>query len=419
MNTEKIDTAELVAELDGILKIPSVATAGDEMYPFGIECDYALDYILELCRGYGFRVKKCGNLTGWAEIGEGKEMVGILAHLDVVPAGDGWKYPPYGCTFADGRLYGRGISDDKGPAMLCIWAMKRLLDSGKRIDRRIRIIFGLTEEAGEWKDMKYYCQHEELPTFGFTPDACFPVAYLEKGILMFNIIIPKKGLEIDSIVGGKAYNIVPDHCEAVVGQKKIISVGKSAHGSEPIKGNNAIIAVADKLGGKLGSFIKTHFNPQCDGEGLGCKLSDSESGELTLNLGMIESDEENVTFCVDVRYPISTTGDKVVEKVRATLAGEGAIVKKIGEKAPVYMDRQSELVKKLTAVYCDITGTSAEPYGMGGGTYARAMPNIIAFGAHLPEDEGTEHQANENVKLESFLKALEIYTQAIERLARE
>jgi len=166
---------EFYEALDGLMKIESVATDGDAVYPFGEGSAKALDYMLALCDELGFRTKRCSNLLGYAEIGEGDEMVGILAHLDVVPAGSGWDYPPFALTrvTVDGenRLYGRGVCDDKGPAMMCVYAMKKLMDSGKKLNRRVRIIFGLTEERGEWIDMEYYVNHEELPTYGFTPDA--------------------------------------------------------------------------------------------------------------------------------------------------------------------------------------------------------------------------------------------------------
>ena len=140
---------EFIDSLRGLLSIPSVAIDGDEKYPFGESCSRALDYMLNLCDSFGFRTKRCSNLLGYAEIGEGDELVGILAHLDVVPEGTGWDYPAFGLTEVDDKIYGRGISDDKGPAMMCVYAMKKLLDSGKKLDRRVRIIFGLTEERGE------------------------------------------------------------------------------------------------------------------------------------------------------------------------------------------------------------------------------------------------------------------------------
>ena len=118
--------------------------------------------------------KTCENRIGWAEIGEGEQLIGILAHLDVVPAGNDWDYPPYDLTIEDGQMYGRGVVDDKGPAFCAVMAMKELLDSGVPLKKRVRIIFGCQEEAGDWLDMQYYREHEELPSYGFTPDADFP-----------------------------------------------------------------------------------------------------------------------------------------------------------------------------------------------------------------------------------------------------
>lgn len=78
----------------------------------------------------GFQTRDVDGHCGWCEYGEGEEMVAVLCHLDVVPAGDGWHYPPYDCTWAEGRIYGRGVIDDKGPAAAALYALKAVRDSG-------------------------------------------------------------------------------------------------------------------------------------------------------------------------------------------------------------------------------------------------------------------------------------------------
>lgn len=175
----------------GLIAIESVAAPGSsEEEPFGPGPAAALKYMLELCASMGFRTKNCDGRVGWAEIGQGDEMVGILCHLDVVPAGTGWDYPPFAMTLVGDRAYGRGTTDDKGPAMCCVYAMKDILNSGVTLKRRIRIIFGLSEETGVWEDMTYYTAHEERPVFGITPDADFPAIYGEKGILGIELRMP-------------------------------------------------------------------------------------------------------------------------------------------------------------------------------------------------------------------------------------
>lgn len=415
-----MENKDFMSALAGLLSIKSVAVDGDGDTPFGEGCKQALDYMLNLCESLGFRTKRCGNLLGWAEIGEGEELIGILAHLDVVPEGSGWEYPAFGCTRVDGKIYGRGISDDKGPAMMCVWAMKELLESGRKLNRRIRIIFGLTEERGEWKDMEYYKQHEELPTFGITPDASFPAVYGEKGILVLKLTLPLEGSGVESITGGTAHNMVPDSCAAVVNGKEYSAVGKSAHGSLPEKGINAILRLMTELdsvdGGKLTKFMTEKFGETCDGSLIGCALSDAQSGKLSLNVGVIETVGENIELTVDIRYPVTYKGADVAEIIRRECEPYGVSVEIDEDKAPVYMDKNGPLIGALMSVYREETGDDTEAFVMGGGTYARAMGNIVAFGPLFPNSPETEHQKNEYM-LESDLElARRIYKKALERM---
>ena len=412
---------EFIDALRGILSIPSVAVDGDEKHPFGENCSKALDYMLELCGSFGFRTKRCSNLLGYAEIGEGDELVGILAHLDVVPEGSGWEYPAFGLTEVGDRIYGRGISDDKGPAMMCVFAMKKLLESGKKLDRRIRIIFGLTEERGEWIDMNWYKEHEELPTFGFTPDASFPAVYGEKGILVLNLKMPLTGSGVDFVSGGQAHNMVADHCTAKIGDKTFTAEGKSAHGSLPHKGVNAILKLMGELNGtnpgKLSDFVTKKFGNTCDGSLIGCALSDEQSGALTLNVGMIGVENDEIVITIDIRYPVTMKGGDITAIIENECSPFGVSVEKESDSAPIYTDKNGSLITSLMDVYRLVTGDKTEAFVMGGGTYARAMPNIVAFGPLFPSSPETEHQKNEYMLTKDIETALRIYELALEKLA--
>ncbi|MCI8387200.1 MAG: M20 family metallopeptidase [Clostridiales bacterium] len=411
---------DFMEALDGLLKIKSVAVDGDGDAPFGEGCKEALDYMLSLCAGFGFRTKKCGNMLGWAEIGEGDEMIGILAHLDVVPEGSGWEYPAFGCTVVGDRVYGRGVNDDKGPALMCVYAMKELLDSGCKLNRRIRIIFGLTEERGEWTDMKYYVETEELPTFGITPDATFPAVYGEKGILVFRMRMPLAGSGVDSISGGSAHNVVPDACEAVVGGQKFSAVGKSVHGSCPEKGENAILKLMAEVNEaapcKLSKLVTEKFGLTCDGSLIGCALSDSESGALTLNVGVIEVIGDEVVVTVDIRYPVTYKGSDILDIIRRETTPYGVEIELDEDKAPIYKDKDSAFIRALMDVYREETGDDTEAFVMGGGTYARAMPNIVAFGPALPNSADVAHQKNEYMLVSEIELARRIYKKTLERM---
>ncbi len=416
-------TPDFYENLKGILKIPSVAVDGDERYPFGKDCEDALDYMLDLCKGFGFRTKKCANMLGYAEIGDGEEMLGILVHLDVVPAGNDWEYPAFDLTriTVDGeeRLIGRGIDDDKGPALICVYAMKALVDSGVKLNRRVRIIFGLTEERGAWIDMDYYCKTEELPTFGFTPDASFPTAYGEKGIAHFELRMKKSEAGVDEVFGGNAANMVPDKCTCIVNGKTFTGVGKSAHGSTPLIGKNAILDCFKKINAEapcgLSDFICRCFDEKCDGSLIGCAVSDEPSGELTLNVGVASIDGDDVVITIDIRYPVTASFSKIESKIIESLKKYNVKVVTLENKAPVYFDKDSALIKTLCKIYNKHSGKNAEPFVMGGGTYARAMPNIVSFGAGMSD---SAHQKNEYVPEAKVDEAYKIYTDAILELTK-
>lgn len=415
-----MDNKDFIDALTGLLSIKSVSVDGDDDAPFGKGCAEALDYMLNLCDSFGFRTKKCSNLTGYAEIGEGTEIIGILVHLDVVPEGSGWDYPAFGCTVVDGKIYGRGVSDDKGPAMMCVFAMKELLESGRKLNRRIRIIFGLTEERGVWKDMNYYKETEELPTFGFTPDATFPAVYGEKGILVLKLKMPLIKSGVDSVSGGNAHNMVPDFASAIIGGKEYTAVGKSAHGSLPEKGINAILKLMTEINatapGKLSKFMTEKFGDTCDGSLIGCALSDKESGNLSLNVGVIEVEADNIAITIDIRYPVTYKGEDIAAIIERESAPYGVLVEIDEHKPPVYMDKNGPLITALMEVYREVTGDDREAYVMGGGTYARAMNNIVAFGPLFPNSPETEHQKNEYMLESEMNLARLIYKKALEKL---
>ena len=206
---------ELLKSLQELLAIESVARR-DQEKPFGNGVAQALDYTLSLCQRMGFHTKNADGLYGYAEIGDGAEIIGCLGHLDVVPAGDGWHYPPYAGTIDGGRLYGRGTIDDKGPTLIALFAAHDVAQAyeraGKPMPRRIRFIFGQTEESGPWDDMAAYVAHEEPVRFGFTPDADFPAIYCEKGILRLHLTMPLTDSGILNAKGGTVVNMVPDAC---------------------------------------------------------------------------------------------------------------------------------------------------------------------------------------------------------------
>lgn len=441
---------QIITEIQKLVGIPSVKYDGksiedynkeigeEQNAPYGKNIKSALEYALELCHSLGFKTKNIGGYVGYAEVGEGQEMVGILGHLDVVPAGENWSYPPFKGTIVDDKLYGRGVLDDKGPMVACIYAVKALMSLEYKFNKRIRLIFGTDEEC-DWEDMPHYVESEELPTMGFTPDADFPATYGEKGILQFDIIVELGDQATDfTISGGECYNSVPDECQATIQlidgtHLDMLKKGKAAHGSTPEMGENAIALLMEEINnlkseGKiendspLARFVEFYMDKvglDYYGETAGCKLHDEESGDLTFNVGMIHVEGNKVIISIDIRYPVTFDYAKILENLTEHLKIPllNVTIANPIELPPIYSDKEGALITNLMSVYKEITGDEREPMTMGGATYARTMENIVAFGPLFPGREDTVHQKDEYIFLEDLRSITEIYAKAIKKLA--
>ena len=410
---------DLLEALERLIRIPSVS--GTEAVAD------ALTEALDLCEELGFRTKNCDSRIGWAEIGQcsddasGGPLIGILCHLDVVPPGDGWQHDPFSCTLENGRLYGRGVMDDKGPAVAAILAMKDLLDKGGPQRGRIRIIFGCMEETGDWEDMEYYKTHEEIPDFGFTPDADFPAIYGEKGIAMVALSVKAADSGFIYIEGGEVPNMVPDWCSAVLADgTELSATGRAAHGSTPEDGENAITKLMEQAAERDCAFARFYcetIGRRLDGSGCGCGFSDAESGDLTFNAGCIAIEDDKLVLHADIRYPVTIALDTVLNGLKDAVRPYGVEVSLRTAMNPVFMDPNGAVFSGLMAAYKTVTGvTDPKPLVIGGGTYARAMDNIVAFGPVFPGRECTEHQRDEYILLDDLEKSREIYCLAMENL---
>lgn len=421
-----MDQQQFLDALCGLMAIESVAMTDPTLeMPYGSGPAKALDYVLDLCGKLGIRTVNRDGKTAWAEIGAGEEIVGILGHLDVVPVGEGWSHDPKGEVCGD-RLYGRGAIDDKGPTLAALFAMKDVQDAGVPLKRRIRLIFGQSEETSRWDDMEWYKAHEELPVFGFTPDADFPALCGEKGILNFELSIPLAESGLLSIQGGEAMNMVPAQCTAAFpesdGPTAIVTTGASAHASTPEKGENAISAMMDALirrdvQSPLVDFYQAHIGYDLHGERLGCAFSDEESGQLTVNVGLARTEEARIVLSLDIRNPVTFTRQQVQSALETACAPYGITVECVKDMPPVYMDKNGKVIQAMMAVYRSVTGDDSPPKVIGGGTYARAMPGIVAFGPMRPGRECTEHEKDEYILLDDLFQAQEIYRRTIEVLA--
>lgn len=418
---------EMLKTLGGLIGIPSVRGQAEEAAPFGREIGDSLDYVLQVCREKGFRTKNESGYYGICEYGSGEDLIAVLVHLDVVPAGEGWSHEPYGLSIDDGKLYGRGVIDDKGPAVACIYALEQVARTmeaeGVQPNKRVRLIFG-TDEETSWEDMTRYRLREEMPCGGFTADADFPVVFAEKGILTFQLVMPNRETRLSEIEGGTVTNAVPASCRILYDGNVSEVMGKGAHACEPEKGKNAIATALQKLDrmgieSPLVDFWKTHLGDEPDGRLLGCDFKDDASGRLTMNMGTICMDEKEIRLGIDIRYPVSRTCEEVLAAVEAGLEGTEAHVEKVAHRDPLYLPEDSENIRILTECFARCTGQQMKPISTGGGTYARALTNIAAFGPVFPWRECTEHQADEYMYEDDFYQITEVYYHALLQLMRQ
>ena len=384
-----------------------------------------LHRVLALAQSMGFATGNLDDRVGWAEYGTGEALVAVLGHLDVVPYGSGWTKVPGTVEF--GRLYGRGATDDKGPILASLFALKEIMDSGEALTRRVRILFGTQEETG-CDDMKYYVAHGgELPTLGFTPDGEFPLIHGEKGLLIEEYACDLAPGQIVSLWGGTAANIVPALAYAVLSDgTRVECHGVAAHGAEPWRGSNAI----GKLMGKLDAlpltgqektaihFLNTRIGMETDGTSLGIAMADRQSGKLSFNLGMVRLCENTLRVTVNYRYPVTKHFEDCVPQVQAAFAQAGFRLVRSEHDEKLYLPEAHPLVQTLLGVYNKYMGEAARPICIGGGTYAKTMPNIVAFGPIFPGDEVTEHQPDEYISLTRLRQNYDMIKMAILALAK-
>lgn len=452
---------ELLESLRGLIRIKSVENLGENGLPFGQGVHDCLIYSLDLAKKLGFRAVNVDNMCGYLEAGpaDAEEMIAVLAHLDVVPEGDGWLYPAYSATIADGKLYGRGSIDNKGPLVAAMYALKAIDMLELPLKRRVRIIFGLNEETGSLGIKHYVTKGEELPVMGFTPDAEYPIINGEKGIVTGHYLRTFTDGSADALIsvdGGIAANVVPDLATAVFSSDRLApealdklrslkldgieicedesahtitvkAAGKNAHGSRPEDGINAIGKLfigLDKLllTGKFGAF--THFMAaklglHTRGRELLIAMCDEISGDLTLNLGTIKGDGQNgISFSLNIRYPVTRRFDEFKNTLECELIKAGVRQESLAHKEGIYMPPSAELIKKLSRVYEEQTGEETKLISIGGGTYAKSMPNIVAFGPLFPGDDMVEHKPNEFITLDKLRKNAQIIAAAIYELAK-
>ncbi len=417
-----------------------------EKDPFGVGVSAALTYITDLATKDGFEVTNYDNKVVEILFGRGKNNLTIMAHADVVPAGSGWKEPPFKMVEKKGVLYGRGVADDKGPLLATYYAMKALRDNGELGGYQIRFLVGGNEESGSLcMEHYFHTLKKPEPTLGFSPDSDFPLIYAEKGICTFEVKGKLKVPGLISISGGVASNAVIEKCvvkfelnndflnfimkkykrdEAEIRTADDITTvtfhGKAAHGALPELGVNAgmmtISALAEFTKDPTLVQLKKLYTP-LDASGFKCVGNSKDMGHNSSNVGLVSYDGNEISLTCNFRY-VDTCDKKVllstIKEVNKPLS-----VKVVGEAPLLYFSKESVLIKTLLQSYAEETGDfDSEPLAIGGGTYAKETSNTVAFGMQFPGWESNMHSPGEAVKKADLFKGMAVYARAIVDLGK-
>lgn len=466
----EILTREILDDLAEIVAIPSVYSTPEDGAPYGKACLAALEWFVSKARAYGLTAELIDGYCAYAEVGSGKECIGILGHLDVVPAGNGWSGDPFKMIEENGKVYGRGVGDDKGAVVVCLHALKTLKAENVPLKRRVRLIVGADEERGSSCIRHYLRSGGEVPVMSFVPDSEFPVINSEKGIA--HIILEFKDKKfadsVKYVSGAECANAVPDKATVTLdrdgalykefvracggtptaelfktrpaaqavaasgarfddyeiytaGDVTVAALGTAEHASTPEKGDNALwkligllSAYSDVIGSDWLKLVNEYVCAPDAAERLGVYVDDAKSGKTTMCLSQAELVGDTLKLLIDFRLPLGVTADFVAQKLHEK-TGCNAVVRDYHEN--LYIPEDAPLIKALLGVYRRITGDMTPPLQVGGGTYARELPNAVAFGCTPMDIDINMHRADENFPVAQLFKNYEIYLAAAKELA--
>lgn len=459
--------AALTDDLAKWIAIPSISRADRAApgAPFGPECAQILQQVLDQAEQAGFKTEQHQGYAGSVIYGEHARDIGLINHLDVVPAGDNWTFPPFTLTQHGDFVIGRGVADNKGPGVLNFYLLKLMRDLKIPLHHNLRIVYGLAEETN-MADMAWFAENGPVPDYSIVTDGMFPVNNAQKGQLSFTLNVAESGVLAD-IVAGSASNSVPDFASVRIAQADQHAVseklallqgiaaiymsikpendgaftlearGNGGHAAFPdgtLNATQVLLAALIELE-LLGdherqlaeTLVQLFASPYGESAGLG--LEDAESGKLTLNAGVWYSHHaDTLSIDCDIRYPVSWRGEQIVEMLQQQLAAT-TITLDPGwrDVAPFFLPASHPVISLLQQVWNDTTGNDDRPYAMGGVTHSKKLPNAITFGPgyrktaantpdFLSEGHGLPHGADETIHLPSLLEALPKYVIALIRL---
>ena len=446
---------EMISDLGRVLAVKSVRDLPAEGAPYGKASREALDLAAGIIKERGFEVSLFEDMILTADIGPNPPKMGILAHLDVVDAGDGWDTDPFGMTVKDGRIYGRGALDNKGPSIAAIYAMNCAGDLCPELQHGFRLLLGTGEETG-CLDIARYLEVNKPPPHVFTPDASYPMVNVEKGrtSAFFSASWEKEQAlpKVISINGGKTMNVVPDRAEAVIegfsmkdlemfcmvssaqtgtkicvnaGEEGIVVTveGKATHAATPELGVNAQTALLDMLSGMpfadskgfryICSLHRLFPHGDYKGRAIGIAMEDKISGELTLNFGVLMYSETEFSANFDSRTPACADETDLIGMIRTAFQREDITLTNQVISTCHHTPEESEFVQMLLRIYGDYTGNPTYCTIMGGQTYVHEIQGGVAFGSKMPDLENNVHGVNEFIEVDQLIVSAKMFAQAI------
>ena len=389
-----------------------------------------LQYFLKRAEDFGFRTMNTSNWdVGIVEMGEGDETLGILVHVDVVGIGDidKWTNDPFECVRRDGFLWGRGVQDDKGAAVMSLYALKAVKDLGLPMHRKVWLIVGTSEES-VWTDIASFKREFPQPNFGFSPDGQFPIYNIEKGYADLVLEFKQDGKRgLRHLQGGESPNTIPSKAEITLKDGQTIVVnGISSHSSLPEEGDNAIIKLCNELRKKgdieldfvkfVAGFIQNDGrarNLQIDDE------NDSLDGEYigltTIAPTVIALQNDAVQLTLNIRQKFGTTREMILNAITAYADEFHYEFSVLDYLDPMRVSRRLPFLK--------VMGEVSEEYGIDssfrharGTSYAKSMGNFVSWGPVLPEDPETAHMEDERISIKTVILASKLYARFIERM---
>lgn len=463
MYKEKIDAyieahkQEMIDDICELCRINSERMEPEDDMPYGPGPAECLDVALDMAEGYEFETQDYDGYVGVVDFStELPSQLDILAHLDVVPAGEGWTVTePFEPVVKDGKLYGRGTADDKGPAVAALYAMRAVKELGIPLKKNVRLILGTDEECGS-SDIKHYYANEKEAPMTFSPDGQYPVVNIEKGRLpgkfsgAFEVseALPR----LVAINAGTKINVVPGKAKAIVegvelavleeaaktvtvdtgvefqfvcdgALCEIIAVGAGAHASTPTEGNNALTALLVFLFAlplaecpqldclKKAAALMPHGDVH--GAALGVDMEDEVSGRITVAFSMLTVTADSLNGEFDSRVPVCGNEENVLQVIKAKMGENGLILHNDKMTPPHMVDGNSKFVKTLLNAYERYTGLKGECLAIGGGTYVHDLKNGVAFGASMPGTDNKMHGADEFAVIDELVVSAKMFAQVI------